>query len=160
MDVSGEEGTGRWTVDDALQKGVPLSLIGEAVFSRYLSRLKDIRGEVAHCFGRERMDGKTKDCMPIGLDGLKDALYCSRVICHTQGFMLLKAASGHYGWGLDLSSIASINYFYWLSSNELPANLIQAMRDYFGAHTYERRDRPGEGPFHTRWDLDRGSGRV
>ena len=226
LDVSGEKGTGRWTVDDALQKGVPLSLIGEAVFSRYLSRLKDIRGEVARCFGGERMDRKTKDCVPIGLDGLKDALYCSRVICHTQGFMLLKAASGHYGWGLDLSSIASIwrggciirssmlnpireafernsglqvlilddyfksaieerldgwrrtvtwalqvgipvpamasslNYFYGLSSNELPANLIQAMRDYFGAHTYERRDRPGEGPFHTQWDLDRGSGRV
>ena len=215
LDRAGQKGTGKWTVIEALNVGQPLTLIGEAVFARCLSALKDereraskaLRGSKATFRGnREKL-----------IDDLRQALYASKIVSYAQGFMLMRAAAEEHHWNLNYGDIASIwrggciirsvfltkikeaydkkpklanlllDQFFksatrkaqgsWrrvvtqavrlgipvpaISSalafydgyrhERLPANLLQAQRDYFGAHTYERVDKPRGEHFHTNW---------
>lgn len=215
LDAAGQKGTGKWTVNAALDAGVPLSLISESVFARCLSSNVDMRRDASQIF--------TGDSHPFTgehsrmLEDLGTALYCAKIISYTQGFGLLQAASGEFAWDLDFASIARIwrggciirsvfldriaeayqqrpvpanmlfdpyfqktlqagqaslrrvlaagigagiplpchssglAYFDGLRSGRLPANLLQAQRDYFGAHMYERIDRARGEWFHTNW---------
>ncbi|HSM56500.1 MAG TPA: decarboxylating NADP(+)-dependent phosphogluconate dehydrogenase [Candidatus Sulfomarinibacteraceae bacterium] len=215
LDSAGQKGTGKWTAIAALEEGIPLALIGEAVFARFLSALKEERQEAEEFLGSATGDymGERRDF----LDYLGSALYAGTLVSYAQGFMLLRAAADSHGWNLDLGAVAALwragciiragfldeiksaferrpdlpalmldPYFKeelrtaeagWrevaaqgallgipapaLSSGlafydgyrrgRLPANLIQAQRDYFGAHTYERVDRPRGEFFHTEW---------
>lgn len=215
LDTAGQKGTGKWTVDSALDMGTPLTLIGEAVFARFLSALKDERvhasaelGSTTTTFSEDRT---------TFVDDLGDALYSAKIISYAQGYMLFRAASQEFGWNLEYGQIASIwragciiraaflddikaaydkdpsltnllldPYFKEQVQNgeaawrrvvakaveaglptpamssalafydgyrrgRLPANLLQAQRDYFGAHTYERVDKPRGEFFHTNW---------
>ncbi len=232
LDAAGQKGTGKWTAVSALDLGMPVTLVAEAVFARMLSSLKDERAAAA---GRLGAAGRVLDEATIGrcmwdttpddeeaadkrfVDAIRDALYASKIASYAQGFMLLRAAAAEYGWNLDYGRIASLwregciiraafldditsafsrdpdlvnlmldDYFAealrradrgWRTvigaavahgipvpaystalafydgyrTERLPANLIQAQRDYFGAHTYERIDRPRGEFFHTNW---------
>jgi 6-phosphogluconate dehydrogenase len=215
LDTAGQKGTGKWTVNAALDNGIPLSLISESVFARCLSALKDervaaskiLRGPV------ENFSGNRQQL----IDHLENGLYLAKIISYTQGFSLLREASAEYGWNLHYGEIARIwrggciirsvfldriteayqenpelnnlllapfftaktgeaqqslrtmlgvaidhgvpvpchssalNYFDGFRSARLPANLLQAQRDYFGAHTYQRIDKPLGEFFHTNW---------
>ena len=221
LDTAGQKGTGKWTVNVALEHGIPLSLISESVFARCLSALKDRRVEASKI-----LDGPTplfSGDQASFLNALERALYCAKIISYTQGFALMREASDEYGWNLDFGSIARIwrggciirsvfldkivqackqdpelanllfdtyfssqvnnaqaelrhivataatqgvpvpslsaalSYFDGLRSSRLPANLLQAQRDYFGAHTYERIDKPRGKFFHTDWTGTGGS---
>lgn len=213
LDKAGQKGTGKWTSQNALELGVPVPTITEAVFARYMSALKGERVNASKIiFGPNASYTGDKSQF---ITALHDALYSSKVCCYAQGFALLKAASSSYNWGLNYAEIAkvwrggciiraqflnriteayehnpelsnlmldpfflrilesaqtnwrlviktakelgiptpaltaSLDYFDSYRLAVLPANLIQAQRDYFGAHTYERIDRPGV--FHTEW---------
>jgi 6-phosphogluconate dehydrogenase len=218
VDEAEQKGTGRWTAQHALELGVPITGITEAVFARVLSSQKDARltaSKVLH-----GPDGKARPGS-LGerfVDEVRDALYASKVIAYAQGFEQMAAASETYDWGIRLGDMAKIwragciirarflesireayathpdlrnlllaDYFRdavartdaaWRrvvsTAIELgvpvpafsstlayydgyrrangPANMIQGLRDYFGAHTYRRVDRPGS--FHTRWAQD------
>jgi 6-phosphogluconate dehydrogenase len=215
MDSAGQKGTGKWTVISSLDMGIPLTLIGEAVFARFLSALRDERVTASEVLsGPTSRFGGDKGAF---IDDLREALYASKICSYTQGYMLFKAAAKEYGWNLnyggialmwregciirsaflgkikeafdrkpDLSNLLLDPYFKgqveaaqsaWrrvvakavelgvpvpaMSSalafydgyrhERLPANLIQAQRDYFGAHTYERIDKPRGQFFHTNW---------
>jgi len=215
LDKAGQKGTGKWTGISALDMGIPLTLIVEAVLARCLSALKDERVKASKVLGGPSVafDGDEQ----AFVRDIHDALYASKIISYTQGYMLMQAAAAEYGWNLNLGGIALMwrggciirsaflgkikeafdknpelsnllldDYFRaeveaaqpgWrrviakavemgvpvpaMSSalafydgyrrERLPANLLQAQRDYFGAHTYERVDRPREGSFHTDW---------
>jgi 6-phosphogluconate dehydrogenase len=216
LDTAGQKGTGKWTGISALDLGVPLTLIGEAVFARVLSSLKEERVRAAAILGPSRVrqrNGETADYV----QALHDALYASKIISYAQGFMLMREAAKEQGWGLNYGEIAlmwrggciirskflgnikaafdnnpqlenlvldefftqallkaetgwrkavvlaveqgiptpafasALAYFDGYRSARLPANLLQAQRDYFGAHTYERVDRPRGEFFHTDW---------
>ena len=215
LDTAGQKGTGKWTAIAALDAGSPLTLIGEAVFSRSLSAMKDERVEAAKHLGREtkRLDG---DKVAF-LDAVREALYASKIISYAQGFMLFTTAVKEYGWQLDFGRIAmmwregciiravfldkikeaydqdpalenllfapyfkeqiqqaesawrqvvakavemgvpvpamssALAFFDGYRRERLPANLLQAQRDFFGAHTYERLDKPRGEFFHTNW---------
>ncbi len=216
LDTAGQKGTGKWTGISALELGVPLTLIGEAVFARILSSLKDERVLAADILGapeRPPAEAASGDA----LDALRDALYASKIISYAQGFMLMREAARVQGWELDYGSIAliwrggciirsaflndisaaygkepqlqnllldgffvdalkqaetgwrravtlavthavpapafasALAYFDGYRSARLPANLLQAQRDYFGAHSYERVDRERGLFFHTDW---------
>jgi 6-phosphogluconate dehydrogenase len=215
LDSAGQKGTGKWTVVDALEKGVSLTLIAEAVFSRFLSALKEERVAASKVLSGPGVSF-TGDKAAF-LDDIRDALYVAKIISYTQGYMLMRAAAVEYNWKLNYGGVALIwregciirsaflekikeaydlnplltnllldPYFRdvvqaaqgaWrrvvakaveigvpvpaMSSalafydgyrhERLPANLIQAQRDYFGAHTYERIDRPRGEFFHTNW---------
>lgn len=215
LDSAGQKGTGKWTGISALELGVPLTLICEAVFARYLSARKAERLRAAHLIGGHRGDF-TGDGASAVRD-LRDALYASKIVSYAQGFMLMQDAAKHHGWNLNFGDIAllwrggciirsrflsDINIAYqrnpklenllldefflqavrgaeegWrrtvmlgielgipmpalssalafydgYRSERLPANLIQAQRDYFGAHQYERTDHPRGEFFHTNW---------
>ena len=215
LDSAGQKGTGKWTGISALDMGMPLTLIGEAVFSRCLSALKDEREEMAPLFTFDDTAYKGDKNEAVGW--IKDALYASKIISYTQGFMLLRQAATEMGWKLNYGGIAlmwrggciirskflgkikeaydknpslknllfdnffatelkkslggwrktvsmaiehgipvpcfssSLTFFDGLRSSRLPANLLQAQRDYFGAHTYERIDQPRGKFFHTNW---------
>lgn len=215
LDAAGQKGTGKWTGQTALEMGIPLTLIGEAVFSRSLSALKDERvaaAEVLHG-PRRRSDPEAERF----LNDLEQAVYASKIVSYAQGYMLMRAAAHEYGWELHYGEIAmmwrngciirsvfldkikdafaadpklnnllvspyfaaevnaaqaswrrvvaravemgiptpamssALAFFDGYRSAWLPANLIQAQRDYFGAHTYERIDRPRGEFFHTNW---------
>ena len=215
LDAAGQKGTGKATVNAALECGLPLSLISESVFARCLSSNKDLRLTAADTFsGPEKRYTGDKAAM---LDSLGKALYCAKIISYAQGFGLLQAASEEFNWDLDYASIARIwrggciirskfldriaeayqvspqplhmllapyftetlqtgqvdlrevvatgiqagiplpchcaamAYFDGLHTARLPANLLQAQRDYFGAHMYERTDKPRGEWFHTNW---------
>jgi 6-phosphogluconate dehydrogenase len=215
LDTAGQKGTGKWTAVSALDLGIPLTLIGEAVFSRCLSAVKDervsaskiLRGPAASFKG-----DKTKF-----INDLKDALYASKIVSYAQGYALMRAAAEEYKWDLNYGGIAlmwrggciirsaflgkikeafdnnkaitnllldpffkekvekaqagwrnvvaaavtngipvpaissALGYFDGYRCEKLPANLLQAQRDYFGAHTYERTDKPRGEFFHTNW---------
>jgi 6-phosphogluconate dehydrogenase len=215
LDAAGQKGTGKWTVGAALEDGMPLTLIGEAVFARCLSALKDervaaaqvIRPELAPFAGD--VDGFVED--------LRQALYASKIVSYAQGYQLLQAAARTHQWNLNFGGIAltwrggciirsaflsdikkafdrnpqlgnllldpffsqivqthqaswrrvivgavqlgipvpclssALAYLDGYRSERLPANLLQAQRDYFGAHNYERVDRPRGEVFHTNW---------
>ena len=218
LDAAGQKGTGRWTLIDALDLGVPLPLVGEAVFSRCLSAMKAERVRAAGVLGapRARFDGERAEW----IRHVHDALYAARIVSCAQGFALLRAAAREHGWrlcyadvallwrggciirsrflddirrafetspalpnlllddffarslrasepgwrhaarlgidlGIPLPALASaLAYYDAYRSPRLPANLLQAQRDYFGAHAYERVDRPRGETFHTEWSED------
>jgi 6-phosphogluconate dehydrogenase len=216
LDTAGQKGTGKWTGISALDLGVPLTLIGEAVFARILSSLKDERVRASGILGPRPSvanDEDVDDC----IKALHDALYASKIISYAQGFMLMREAAEEQGWDLNYGEIAlmwrggciirstflgnirdafdknpklenlvldkfftdalrmaetgwrkavllavthaipapaftsALSYFDGYRSERLPANLLQAQRDYFGAHTYERIDKPRGEFFHTDW---------
>ena len=215
LDTAGQKGTGRWTVINALELGIPLTLIGEAVLARSLSALKDERTAAAQVLsGPERQLDSQKAAL---VEDIRQALYASKIISYTQGYMLMSAAALEYGWDLNYGGIAlmwrggciirsaflgkikaaydrepqlknllldeyfkaeinktqaawrrvitlavengvpvpamssALAFFDGYRSARLPANLLQAQRDYFGAHTYERVDKPRDEFFHTNW---------
>ncbi len=215
LDKAGQKGTGKWTGINALELGVPLTLIGEAVFARILSSIKEERVRASKI-----ISGNTLSADQLQLDEwekpLGDALFASKIISYAQGFMMMQAAAKEYGWALNYGAIAqmwrggciirsaflddikaafdknenlenllvaeyfnqhlqaaqigwrkvitaavsrgiptpamssAIAFFDGYRSDRLPANLLQAQRDYFGAHTYQKVD--GDGSFyHTDW---------
>ncbi|CUH97292.1 6-phosphogluconate dehydrogenase, decarboxylating 2 [Propionispora sp. 2/2-37] len=213
LDKAGQKGTGKWTSQSALELGVAVPTITEAVFARCMSAYKEERQEAAKLLpGPEIHYLGDRHAL---LDAIHDALYASKICSYAQGFALLKAASETYGWKLNYGDIAllwrggciiraqfldrikeaftanpalpnlllspyfrnilarvqdnwrlvistckelgiptpafsaSLDYYDSYRQTVLPANLLQAQRDYFGAHTYERIDRPGS--FHTEW---------
>ncbi|MBQ7064684.1 MAG: decarboxylating NADP(+)-dependent phosphogluconate dehydrogenase [Firmicutes bacterium] len=215
LDTAGQKGTGKWTGIAALDEGVPLTLIGEAVFARCLSAIKEERVEASKVYPHEKVvfEGDKE----AFIESLRKALYASKIISYAQGYQLMRVAAGHYGWNLNYGGIAlrwrggciirsvflgkikeafdknpglqnlllddyfssviktlvpawrevvayaakagipmpalssALNYFDGYTSGRLPANLLQAQRDYFGAHTYERVDRPRGEFYHTNW---------
>jgi 6-phosphogluconate dehydrogenase len=216
LDTAGQKGTGKWTVGAALDSSIPLTLIAEAVFARFLSTLKDERLAAAkELAGQQR--ASFDDDRQAFLDDIGQALYAAKIISYTQGYMLFRAASKEYGWDLNYGGIAlmwrggciiraalldkiqeafgrnpslsnllldpyfkeqmqrtsgawrrvvsqavvagvplpamssGLAFFDGYRRERLPANLLQAQRDYFGAHTYERVDRPRGEFFHTDW---------
>ncbi len=215
LDSAGQKGTGKWTGIEALNLGIPLTLIGEAVFARCLSSLKDERvaaSKVLH--GPVPSFNGDKKAF---IEDIKQALFASKIVSYAQGYTLMKEAAKEYGWKLNYGGIAlmwrggciirsvflgkikeafdknndlsnlllapyfkekveaaqsgwrrvaatalsngvpvpafttALNYFDGYRSAQLPANMLQAQRDYFGAHTYERIDRPRGEFFHTNW---------
>jgi len=215
LDKAGQKGTGKWTATAALDLGIPLTLIGEAVFSRCLSAIKDERVEAAKILQGPEISFKGDRSTFI--NDLRDALYASKIVSYAQGYSLMRAAGQEYGWNLNYGGIAlmwrggciirsvflgkikeafgrnreitnllldpffkdkveraqagwrrviatavtngipvpafstALNYFDGYRCENLPANLLQAQRDYFGAHTYERIDKPRGEFFHTNW---------
>ncbi|MEX2542700.1 MAG: decarboxylating NADP(+)-dependent phosphogluconate dehydrogenase [Trueperaceae bacterium] len=215
LDRAGQKGTGRWTAIEALEQGVPLTLVTEAVFARSLSALKEERARAAEILaGPSAHFGGDRSALLADVEG---ALYASKICSYAQGYMLMRSAKDAYGWNLDLGATASLwrggciirsrflndikaafgrdpelsnllldpffrdeisgtqaawrrvvgecvklgvpapamsaalAFFDGYRTERLPANLIQAQRDYFGAHTYERVDRPRGEAFHTNW---------
>jgi 6-phosphogluconate dehydrogenase len=215
LDTAGQKGTGKWTGISALDLGVPLTLIGEAVFARCLSAQKEERVEASKI-----LSGPTPNFIGDKNEFIKDlekALYASKLVSYAQGYVLMKAAAEEFGWNLNNGGIAlmwrggciirsaflgkikeafdnnpnltnllldpffkskieeaqqswrkvvatavmngiwvpafstALEYFDGYRNERLPANLLQAQRDYFGAHTYERTDKPRGEFFHTNW---------
>ncbi|MBQ6595575.1 MAG: decarboxylating NADP(+)-dependent phosphogluconate dehydrogenase [Clostridia bacterium] len=215
LDTAGQKGTGKWTGIAALDEGVPLTLIGEAVFARCLSSMKEERVTAARAYPRE-IPAFTGDREAM-IEDIRQALYASKIISYAQGYTLMRAAAKTYGWNLNYGGIAlmwrggciirsrflgrireayerdpdlpnllldpyfretmqglvpawrrvaaaavsygvpapamtsALSYFDGYTAECLPANLLQAQRDYFGAHTYERTDAPRGRFFHTNW---------
>jgi 6-phosphogluconate dehydrogenase len=214
LDVAGQKGTGRWACGAALDTGCPLTVTGEAVFSRYLSAAREERIAASGIFtGPDRRAAGGR----ISTGSVRDALFASKIISYAQGFAMMRAVSAEYGWDLKYGDIAllwrsgciirsaflgeikgafdrdagvanilldgyfsdaveeaqkgwrdtcafaighgipvpgmasALSWFDGYRCASLPANLLQAQRDYFGAHTYERRDRPRGMSFHTDW---------
>jgi len=215
LDKAGQKGTGKWTVVSALDAGVPLTLISEAVFSRTLSSQKEERVEASRIIGsaKPKFGGDKK----AFVQDIQDALYASKIVSYAQGYVLMRTAAKEFGWDLNYGGIAlmwrggciirsaflgkikeafdrnhglanllldpffkekmeksqegwrrviaaavtngipvpsfssALAYFDGYRTEKLPANLLQAQRDYFGAHTYERIDRPRGEFFHTNW---------
>lgn len=215
LDTAGQKGTGKWTVVASLDTGTPLTLIGEAVYARALSAMKDDRVEASKILKGPlpRYVGDKKQF----IEDLRKALYASKIVSYAQGYVLMRYAAQEYGWNLNNGGIAlmwrggciirsvflgkikeafdknpnltnllldpffkekiessqeawrrvvstavlngiwipalstALNYFDGYRNARLPANLLQAQRDYFGAHTYERIDKPRGEFFHTNW---------
>ncbi len=215
LDAAGQKGTGKWTCESALDMGMPVTLIGEAVFARCLSALKDARVEASKVLTGPAA-AKDTDRQAF-IEDVRRALYCSKIISYAQGYMLLSAAAREYKWNLNLGGIAlmwrggciirsrflarikeafdknpklsnllldsffsdtldkyqaswrsgciraiqhgvpvpafstAMSFYDGFRTARLPANLLQAQRDFFGAHTYERVDKPRGQFFHTNW---------
>ena len=215
LDAAGQKGTGKWSVINAMELGMPLGLIATAVFERSLSAQKELRETASRQFQCKRTQAVYNK--PELVKEIYAALYASKLVSYAQGFAVLQRASDTFGWRLDLSSIArmwrggciirsiflndiaaafevkdkpknlllapyfrdeikgllsgwktlvvqamreelpvpafssALNYFYSLVSANLPANMIQAQRDYFGAHTFERKDELRGQFFHENW---------
>jgi 6-phosphogluconate dehydrogenase len=216
LDTAGQKGTGKWTVFSSLDLGQPVTLIGESVFARCLSALKEERVEAAKILKGPASKASVGDRVAF-IEDVRRALYCSKIVSYAQGYMLLRAAAKENGWNLNMGGIAlmwrggciirsrflgkikeafdknpgienllldsffsaSLNnyqaswrkavvhavelgvptpafftalaFFDGYRTARLPANLLQAQRDYFGAHTYERIDKPRGQFFHTNW---------
>ncbi len=221
LDTAGQKGTGKWTGIAALDEGVPLTLIGEAVFSRCLSAIKEERVEASKVLTgpTPKFTGDKAQF----ISDIKDALFASKIVSYAQGYTLMRAAAKTYGWNLNYGGIAlmwrggciirsvflgkikeaydnnpsltnllldpyfknvmdkaqagwrrvcstaiangipapamttALSYYDGYRCERLPANLLQAQRDYFGAHTYERVDRPRGEFFHTNWTGEGGN---
>ncbi len=215
LDVAEQKGTGKWTGISALEMGVPLTMVAEAVFARALSALKDERTNAAKVLSGP--SPRIKVNPDAFIQDLEQAVYASKIMSYTQGYMLFKAAAKEYGWNLNYGGIAlmwrggciirsaflekikdafdqnpslenlllapyfsdqvlsaqegwrnvvaraveagipvpamssALSFFDGYRTESLPANLLQAQRDYFGAHTYQRVDRPRGEYFHTNW---------
>ncbi|MHC1704198.1 MAG: decarboxylating NADP(+)-dependent phosphogluconate dehydrogenase [Tenuifilaceae bacterium] len=215
LDTAGQKGTGKWTGVAALDLGVPLTLIGEAVFARCLSAQKDERVIASKVLSgpKPSFSGDKK----AFIEDIKQALFASKIVSYAQGYVLMREAAKENGWNLNYGGIAlmwrggciirsvflgkikdafdknpeltnllldpyfkdkvnaaqagwrrvigaavangipvpalstALSYFDGYRSERLPANLLQAQRDYFGAHTYERIDKPRGEFFHTNW---------
>ena len=215
LDTAGQKGTGKWTAIAALDEGIPLTLIGEAVFARCLSAQKEERVRASKVLpGQEEEFNGDRDAF---IAQIRDALYASKIISYAQGYVLMRSAAKTYGWNLAYGDIAlmwrggciirsiflgeikkafdknpdlenlllddyfkeiitrtlpgwrkvcaqsvlsgipipamtsALAYYDGYRCEQLPANLLQAQRDYFGAHTYERVDAPRGQVFHTNW---------
>ncbi|MFS0656324.1 NADP-dependent phosphogluconate dehydrogenase [Bacillus sp. 179-C3.3 HS] len=214
LDKAGQKGTGKWTSQSSLDLGVPLPIITESVFARFISAMKDERVEASKLIQGPNPAQSTEDKEAL-IEAVRKALFMSKICSYAQGFAQMKAASDEYNWDLKYGEIAMIfrggciiraaflqqikeaydrnpelknllldpyfknivesyqsslrkvislaveqgvpvpsfssalAYFDSYRTAVLPANLIQAQRDYFGAHTYERTDK--EGVFHTEW---------
>ncbi|WP_024851103.1 decarboxylating NADP(+)-dependent phosphogluconate dehydrogenase [Hydrogenovibrio kuenenii] len=215
LDAAGQKGTGKWTGISSLDLGIPLTLITESVYSRCLSSFKTERQTAAKIFPKQKSN-LTVDKQEA-LAAIHDALYASKIISYTQGYMLMSEAANEFGWELNYGGIAlmwrggciirskflgeikaaydkqpdlqnllhadffesaikgaeanwrqaiifgiqnqiptpalssALAFFDGYRSETLPANLLQAQRDYFGAHTYERVDKARGEFFHTDW---------
>jgi len=215
LDKAGQKGTGKWTGMNALDLGIPLTLIGEAVFARCLSARKGERGIASKVLPASTIEFTGNKAEMV--DAIRDALYASKIISYAQGYMLMREAAETYGWELNYGGIAmmwrggciirsqflanikaafakepdlqnlllddffieaitvalpgwrkavgtaislgvpsptfssALSFYDGYRSERLPANLLQAQRDYFGAHTYERLDKPEGEFFHTNW---------
>jgi 6-phosphogluconate dehydrogenase len=215
LDTAGQKGTGKWTGVTALDAGQPLTAIGEAVFARFLSALKEERVTASSVLAgpATNFDGDRATM----IDDLEQALYASKIVSYAQGYQLMRAVSTEKDWHLDFGAVAlmwrggciirsrflgnirdayrknpaltnlltddfftratqeaqagwrrvvsaatqlgipmpaigsALAYYDGYRCGRLPANLLQAQRDYFGAHTYERVDRPRGEFFHTNW---------
>lgn len=215
LDTAGQKGTGKWTGIAALDEGVPLTLIGEAVFSRCLSAIKSERVVASKSLSgpKPKFEGDKK----AFINDIKNALYASKLVSYAQGYALMRTAAQTYGWNLNYGGIAlmwrggciirsiflgkikeafdknpnltnllldpffkekvessqagwrrvcataltngipvpafttALCYYDGFRCENLPANLLQAQRDYFGAHTYERTDKPRGEFYHTNW---------
>jgi 6-phosphogluconate dehydrogenase len=216
IDEAEQKGTGRWTARNALDLGVPLTGITEAVYARALSGQRSLRIEAEKRIPHNQAPVRKPEQADI--DAIRDALFASKIVAYAQGFEQMTAASKEYGWDLRLGEVAtiwrggciirarfldriveaykadgaipslllqdyfrdavqqaekswrhvvalavahgvpvpafssSLSYYDGLRRSRGPANLIQGLRDYFGAHTYRRLD--AEGSFHTRWSQD------
>ena len=215
LDTAGQKGTGKWAGICALQEGIPLTLIGEAVFARCLSAAKEERLAAEMVFPQpKRVFSGDKAAF---LEALRQSVYAAKIVSYAQGFALIRQACKTYGWEIDCAQVAKIwragciirsgfldriseayardaallnlllddyfadcirraeagwrqvaseaarqaipipaissalSYFDGYRCGRLPANLLQAQRDYFGAHTYERVDAPRGQFFHTDW---------
>jgi 6-phosphogluconate dehydrogenase len=221
LDTAGQKGTGKWTVINSQDLGIPITLMAEAVYSRCVSALKDERVKAAR-----KLKGPRPALTSIAANAerkkqfiadIRDALYASKIVSYAQGYMLMRAAAKEYGWNLNYGGIAlmwrggciirsrflgkikeafdnnpkltnlllddyfrgeikksqkgwrnivataakrgipvpafstALAFYDQYRSAVLPANLLQAQRDYFGAHTYERTDTPRGKFFHTDW---------
>ena len=221
LDVAGQKGTGKWTSTVALDEGVPLTLISEAVAARCIAAMKSERVEAAREYGKKI--GKIQEDRDVFVEKIRKALYASKIISYAQGYSLLRAASEGYGWNLHYGNIAliwrggciirsvflgkikeaydrnpklsnlildpyfkeaissclqawrevtataalhgvpipatsaALSWFDSYTCDKLPANLLQAQRDYFGAHMYERNDCSRGEMFHTNWTGHSGS---
>ena len=221
LDRAGQKGTGKWTSITALDEGIPLTLISEAVFARCLSAQKDERMTAARLYARE-IPAFTGDRAAF-IECIRKALYASKIVSYAQGYALMRAAAKTNGWNLNYGGIAlmwrggciirsrflgkikeafdanpalenllldeyfhetmcallpawrevvacavrlgipmpafssALSWFDGYTCANLPANLLQAQRDYFGAHTYERIDAPRGEFFHTNWTGHGGS---
>ena len=221
LDTAGQKGTGKWTGISALDLGMPVTLIGEAVFARCLSAMKSERVTAARLLhGPDvKFDGNRAEF----IEDIRQALLTSKIVSYAQGFMLMREAARENGWNLNYGGIAlmwrggciirsaflgkikeafdknrdvdnlllddyfrgviercqagwrrvvsksielgipvpafgtALSFYDGYRSERLPANLLQAQRDYFGAHTYERIDRPRGEFFHTNWTGEGGS---
>jgi len=215
LDTAGQKGTGKWTAVNSLDMGIPVTLIGEAVYARFLSALKEERVAASrklkgpsHSFSGDRKQF---------VEDIRKALLASKIVSYAQGFMLIREAAREFNWDLNYGGIAlmwragciirsvflgnikaafdrtpdlanlllddyfrkvvdeaqeswrrvvseavqmgipvpamstALSFYDGYRSERLPANLLQAQRDYFGAHTYERTDRPRGEFFHTNW---------
>ena len=218
VDQAGQKGTGRWTVQNALELGVPVTGIAEATFARAISSSLPQRAAARETLPAEAQPWAIADRAAF-VEDVRSALYASKVVAYSQGFDQIVAASELYGWGIDRGAMAriwrggciirarflnriteayardpelplliadpyfaeavtsglaawrrvvaqaalvgvptpvfasSLSYYDGLRAQRSSAALIQGQRDLFGAHTYERVDRPGA--FHTRWSTDR-----
>ncbi len=216
LDTAGQKGTGKWTAISALDLGQPVTLIGESVFARCLSALKDERVRASKIL-RGPGSKPTVTDRPAFIEDVRRALYCSKMISYAQGYMLLREAAREQGWNLNMGGVAlmwrggciirsqflgkikeaydknpklenllldeffasalneyqsswrravvqgvqfgvpmpafttALSFFDGYRTGRLPANLLQAQRDFFGAHTYERVDKPRGEFFHTNW---------
>jgi 6-phosphogluconate dehydrogenase len=220
LDTAGQKGTGKWTVINSLDMGVPITLMAEAVYARCVSALKEERVKAARKLKGPNpaipsaRNAKRRAAL---IEEVRQALYASKIISYAQGYMLMRAAAAEYGWKLNWGGIAlmwrggciirsrflgkikdafdkkpkltnlllddyfkgeikksqkgwrnivaiaakrgipvpafstALSFFDSYRSAVLPANLLQAQRDYFGAHTYERVDKPRGEFFHTNW---------
>ncbi len=217
LDTAGQKGTGKWTIISALDCGIPITLISEAVFSRCVSALKSERVEAAKVISGPKGNIENPGDRKAFVAAVRDALYASKIVSYAQGYMLMKAAAKENGWNLNYGGIAlmwrggciirsrflgkikdafdqnanlqnllmdpyfkgeidrcqtgwrrvvacavqagipvpalstALAFFDGYRTDRLPANLLQAQRDYFGAHTYERLDKPRGQFFHTNW---------
>ena len=216
LDTAGQKGTGKWTAISALDLGQPVTLIGESVFARCLSALKDERVAASKILQGPAAKAAVGERKAF-IENVRRALYCSKMISYAQGYMLLRAAAKENGWNLNMGGIAlmwrggciirsqflgkiklaydknpalenllldsffsgainryqaswrkalihavklgiptpafstALAFFDGFRTGRLPANLLQAQRDFFGAHTYERVDQPRGKFFHTNW---------
>ncbi|MBN2316746.1 MAG: decarboxylating NADP(+)-dependent phosphogluconate dehydrogenase [Sedimentisphaerales bacterium] len=215
LDTAGQKGTGKWTAIEALNLGQPLTLIGEAVFGRCLSALKEERVQAAKVLKGPK--AKFRGDRDKLINDLRQALYASKIVSYAQGYQLMRAAAAEYKWNLNYGGVAlmwrggciirsvflgkikeafvkkpklsnllldpffkkavtkaqmswrrvitasiklgipmpamssALAFYDGYRHERLPANLLQAQRDYFGAHTYERVDKPRGEFFHTNW---------
>jgi 6-phosphogluconate dehydrogenase len=220
LDTAGQKGTGKWTAISALDLGMPVTLIGESVFARCLSALKNERVAASKVLSGPEIRAEVGDRAKFRVEFIEDvrrALYCSKMISYAQGYMLLREAAKEQGWNLNMGGVAlmwrggciirsqflgkikeaydknpklqnllldeffsgvlntyqnswrqavvqgvqlgvpmpafstALAFYDGYRTKRLPANLLQAQRDFFGAHTYERVDKPRGEFFHTNW---------
>jgi 6-phosphogluconate dehydrogenase len=220
LDTAGQKGTGKWTVVNSQDLGIPITLIAEAVYSRCVSALKEERVKAARKLKgpRPNIGAAKKDATKKAfIEDIRLALYASKIVSYAQGYMLMRAAAKEYGWNLNYGGIAlmwrggciirsrflgkikeafdgnskltnlllddyfrgeikkcqkgwrnvvataakkgipvpafstALAFYDQYRAAVLPANLLQAQRDYFGAHTFERLDKPRGEFFHTNW---------